>query len=86
MSVLQPLSPRDPAKDRCAAPLERFVTNRAALVGLAILAPMLLAILTYPLWWPYAPNEIDLLRDEQGALAPGTGSAPTASAATSSRG
>lgn len=39
----------------------RFVQNRAALFGLVLLAPMLLAVLTYPLWLPYKPNDIDLL-------------------------
>lgn len=43
-----------------ARALLRFVTNRAALAGLAILAPLLLAVLTYDLWWPHAPNDIDL--------------------------
>ena len=43
-----------------ARALSRFMTNRAALAGLAILAPLLLAVLTYDLWWPYAPNDIDL--------------------------
>ncbi|WP_378941933.1 ABC transporter permease [Mesorhizobium sp. ANAO-SY3R2] len=39
----------------------RFAQNRAALFGLALLAPMLLAVLTYSLWLPYKPNDIDLL-------------------------
>lgn len=44
-----------------ARALVRFTENRAALVGLAVLAPMLLAILTYPFWLPFKPNDIDLL-------------------------
>ena len=44
-----------------ARAINRFTENRAALVGLAILAPMLIAILSYPLWLPYKPNDIDLL-------------------------
>lgn len=40
--------------------LTRFCSNRAAIVGLAILTPILLAVLTYNLWWPYGPNSIDL--------------------------
>lgn len=39
----------------------RFTRNRAALFGAALLVPMLLAVLTYPLWLPYKPNDIDLL-------------------------
>lgn len=39
----------------------RFVQNRAALFGVVLLVPMLLAVLTYPLWLPYKPNDIDLL-------------------------
>ena len=38
------------AKARCAARSTASPTNRAALVGLVILVPMLVAILTYPLW------------------------------------
>lgn len=39
----------------------RFVQNRAAMFGLVLLTPLLLAVLTYPLWLPYKPNDIDLL-------------------------
>jgi peptide/nickel transport system permease protein len=44
-----------------ARAINRFTENRAALVGLAILVPMLIAILSYPLWLPFKPNDIDLL-------------------------
>jgi peptide/nickel transport system permease protein len=44
-----------------ARAINRFTENRAAMVGLAILAPMLIAILSYPLWLPFKPNDIDLL-------------------------
>jgi peptide/nickel transport system permease protein len=44
----------------------RFAQNRAALAGLAVLAPMLLLILSYPLWMPYKPNDIDLLAMNAG--------------------
>lgn len=43
-----------------ARALARFVTNSAALGGLIILVPLLLAVLSYDLWWPFAPNDIDL--------------------------
>lgn len=49
--------------------LDRFITNRAALVGLGILVPILLAVCTYDLWWPYAPNDIDLLALNRGPSA-----------------
>jgi len=44
-----------------ARAINRFTENRAALFGLAVLAPMLIAILSYPLWLPFRPNDIDLL-------------------------
>jgi peptide/nickel transport system permease protein len=56
MSVLTLASPGPLARA-----INRFTENRAALVGLAILVPMLVAILSYPLWLPYKPNGIDLL-------------------------
>ena len=52
-----------------ARALVRFTENRAALVGLAVLAPMLLAILTYPLWLPFKPNDIDLMAMNAGPSA-----------------
>ncbi len=39
----------------------RFVRNSAAMLGLALLLPLLFALLTYPLWLSYEPNDIDLL-------------------------
>ncbi|MDO5603596.1 MAG: ABC transporter permease [Paracoccus sp. (in: a-proteobacteria)] len=48
--------PRGPARRA----LDRFLGNRAALAGLAIFTPILLAILTYHWWWPFTPNAIDL--------------------------
>lgn len=38
----------------------RFSLNRAAVVGLGIFLPILLAALTYSFWWPFGPNDIDL--------------------------
>ena len=58
-----------PSSGPLARALTRFVENRAALCGLAVLAPMLLAILTYPLWLPYKPNDIDLLAMNAGPSA-----------------
>jgi peptide/nickel transport system permease protein len=46
--------------------IERFFTNWVAVAGLAILIPIVLATLTYHLWWPYAPNDIDLLAMNRG--------------------
>ena len=40
--------------------LGRFFSNRAALAGLVIFVPILVAVVTYPLWWPYGRNAIDL--------------------------
>lgn len=44
-----------------ARALQRFTLNHAAIFGLCVVIPMLLAILTYPLWWTFKPNDIDLL-------------------------
>ncbi|WP_206615597.1 ABC transporter permease [Solirhodobacter olei] len=44
----------------------RFLSNRAAVMGLVIFLPILLAICTYSLWWPYGPNAIDLSALNQG--------------------
>ena len=52
-----------------ARALARFVTNGAALGGLTILVPLLLAVLTYDLWWPFAPNDIDLRALNKGPSA-----------------
>lgn len=44
----------------------RFLGNRAAVAGLAIVIPILLLTATYELWWPYKPNDIDLLAMNKG--------------------
>lgn len=44
----------------------RFRSNGAAIAGLVLLVPIVLAIATYPLWWPYGPNDIDLLSLNKG--------------------
>ncbi|MBX4865756.1 ABC transporter permease [Rhizobium bangladeshense] len=41
--------------------LHRFLLNRTALFGLGMIALMIMAILSYPLWWSFKPNDIDLL-------------------------
>jgi peptide/nickel transport system permease protein len=41
--------------------LYRFGHNRAAIFGLCVIIPLLIMILSYPLWWPFKPNDIDLL-------------------------
>ncbi len=56
MSLLT-LSSTGPMARAC----NRFTQNRAALFGAALLLPMLVAVLTFPLWLPYKPNDIDLL-------------------------
>jgi peptide/nickel transport system permease protein len=53
------------ASSSSAGPLrrafERFLANPASLAGLAILTPLLAAVLTYPLWLGAHPNDIDLM-------------------------
>lgn len=55
-----PALPRRAASPTTRA-ARRFLRNGAALAGLILLVPPLLAILTYPLWLSYGPNSIDLL-------------------------
>ena len=52
-----------------ARSLERFRHNRAALFGLAVIVPMLVMILSYPLWWSFKPNDIDLMAMNTGPTA-----------------
>ena len=49
--------------------LDRFFENRAARAGLIILVPVLIAVSTYHLWWPYGPNTIDLKAMNKGPSA-----------------
>lgn len=52
-----------------ARALDRFVTNRVAIFGLCLIVPMLVLILSYPLWWSFKPNDIDLLAMNSGPTA-----------------
>ncbi|MBY4592685.1 MULTISPECIES: ABC transporter permease [Rhizobium] len=47
----------------------RFLLNRAAVAGICMAVPMLLLILSYPLWWAFQPNDIDLLAMNSGPTA-----------------
>jgi len=49
--------------------LARFFTNRAAIVGLVIFVPILVAVLTHQWWWPLGPNTIDLTALNKGPTA-----------------
>ena len=61
-------APRSPGP--MARALHRFVHNRAgAFRRLRLLVPMLLLILSYPLWWTFKPNDIDLLAMNSGPTA-----------------
>lgn len=44
-----------------ARSLDRFLLNRAAFAGLCMITLVIMAILSYPLWWSFKPNDIDLL-------------------------
>lgn len=48
---------------------DRFFGNRAAWAGLLIIIPILLAVVSYPLWWSYGPNSIDLRSLNKGPSA-----------------
>lgn len=43
-----------------ARTLNRFTQNNAAVFGVVLLVPLLVCILSYPLWLAYLPNDIDL--------------------------
>lgn len=48
---------------------DRFFLNRAAMFGLSVAVPMLIIILSYPLWWRFLPNDIDLMAMNSGPTA-----------------
>jgi peptide/nickel transport system permease protein len=48
---------------------DRFLLNRAAMCGLSVAVPMLIIILSYPLWWRFLPNDIDLTAMNSGPTA-----------------
>ena len=66
MTADAPVLTAEPPKRPLRRAIERFFTNWVAVAGLAILIPIVLATLTYDLWWPYAPNDIDLLAMNRG--------------------
>ena len=49
-----------------ARAFHRFGHNKAALFGVSAIVPMLVMILSYPLWWTFKPNDIDLLAMNSG--------------------
>lgn len=59
--------------ERSRGPLRRafgrFFANRAAVAGLIMLVPIVVLALSYPLWWPYGPNSIDLKAMNKGPQA-----------------
>ncbi|PDS76174.1 ABC transporter permease [Rhizobium sp. L43] len=62
-------SPQRRSPGPLARAFDRFLLNRAAVAGVGIVLPMLLLILSYPLWWAYRPNDIDLLAMNSGPTA-----------------
>ena len=62
-------APLERTKGPTRRSIERFFGNRAALVGLAIFLPMLVAIITYDWWWGLGPNAIDLRALNKGPSA-----------------
>ncbi len=52
-----------------ARAFQRFQYNRAAIFGISVIVPMLIAILTYPFWWSFKPNDIDLMAMNTGPAA-----------------
>lgn len=59
-------SPQSRSPGPLARAFGRFLHNRAAVAGVCIAVPMLLLILSYPLWWTFRPNDIDLLAMNSG--------------------
>ncbi|MBB4238444.1 ABC transporter permease [Rhizobium esperanzae] len=62
-------SPRHRSPGPLTRAFGRFLLNRAAVAGVCIAIPMLLLILSYPLWWAFQPNDIDLLAMNSGPTA-----------------
>ncbi len=62
-------SPQRRSPGPLARAFDRFLLNRAAVAGVGIALPMLLLILSYPLWWAFRPNDIDLLAMNSGPTA-----------------
>ena len=62
-------SPQRRSPGPLARAFDRFLLNRAAVAGVGIALPMLLLILSYPLWWAFQPNDIDLLALNSGPTA-----------------
>ena len=62
-------TPAERTKGPTRRSIERFFGNRAALVGLAIFLPILIAIITYDWWWGLGPNAIDLRALNKGPSA-----------------
>lgn len=62
-------SPQRRSPGPLARAFDRFLLNRAAVAGVGIAIPMLLLILSYPLWWAFRPNDIDLLAMNSGPTA-----------------
>ena len=62
-------SPQRRSPGPLARAFDRFLLNRAAVAGVGIALPMLLLILSYPLWWAFQPNDIDLLAMNSGPTA-----------------
>ena len=61
--------PTERTKGPTRRSIDRFFSNRAALFGLAILVPVLVAIITYEWWWSFGPNDIDLRSLNKGPSA-----------------
>lgn len=66
MSAVASSAPRNGPLARAVG---RFLTNRIAVAGLVVLAAVIVAVLTYPLWWRYMPNQIDLRALNKGPSA-----------------
>lgn len=69
MSVIAPSMPTERPRGPLRRAVDRFFTNRAAVAGLAILVPIVVVTLSYPLWWPFGPNSIDLMAMNKGPSA-----------------
>ncbi|MDX8502408.1 ABC transporter permease [Mesorhizobium sp. VK4C] len=68
IAVIEP-PPMPRTKGPLRRALGRFIENRAARAGLLIVIPVLITVMTYPWWWPYAPNAIDLKAMNKGPSA-----------------
>ena len=70
MTAVMATAPLQRSRGPLRRAVSRFFGNRAAVAGLIVLVPIVILALSYPLWWPYGPNSIDLRAMNKGPGVP----------------